>query len=238
MQKRLLITGANSFIGRYLVKEASAQGFKVIAVVRKNCKTRDSIENIHNVDIMEYDMNEYGGIGSRFKNVDCCVNLSWSGTRGSLRNDEEIQKENYENGLALFKSLLENGCKKIITVGSQAEYGNVDGIISEDTPCYPNTAYGKYKLKLYEELTTIAQKHNASYIDARIFSIYGPGDYENTLIMSLIKNMSLNKACDLTTCTQLWDYLYVEDAAKALLTLASKQCEDGVYNTTLYLFIQ
>lgn len=57
-----------------------------------------------------------------------------------------------------------------------------------------------------------------------------PDDYENTLISSMINIMQAGMACNLTEGTQLWDYLYLDDAVEAVIKMCYFECADGPYN--------
>jgi nucleoside-diphosphate-sugar epimerase len=54
----------------------------------------------------------------------------------------------------------------------------------------------------------------------RLLAIYGPGDDPRHLIPSVIQTLCAGKRPALTRGEQRWDYLYVEDAAKALSRIA------------------
>ena len=216
---RVCITGANCFIGFPLVKKASELGWDVIAVIRRGNKCKLQLEQIKNVTVIELNLEEYVHLGKMTGYVDCLVMLAWGGVRGELRNDAVLQRSNYEYCLAGINSIIEYGCKRVLTAGSQAEYGIVNGIINEETPCNPVNEYGKYKLELYKSVSNICRKKEITHIEPRIFSIYGPGDYEGSLIMSIINKMRNNEVCELTQCTQVWDYLYIDDAVEALSIL-------------------
>ncbi len=226
--KRLVITGATSFIGKAIIR--AADEFDIKAVVRRNSDKAVELRKMPNVEVIERNMDEYATLGSAVGAADCYIHLAWKGTRGEDRMDEALQRENYVYGMQAIESMLAAGCKRVITAGSQAEYGNVTGLITEEVPCNPNTSYGNYKLRLYETVSQLCEEKGVSHKEPRIFSIYGPGDYKNTLIMSLIAKLSRNESCDLTAGTQKWDYLHVDDAAAAILTLATAECPDGAYN--------
>lgn len=227
---KICITAANCFIGLPLVKKASSIGWEVIAVVRVGNKQKEYIASIPNVKVIELNLEDYGRLGETVGSVDCAVLLTWNGTRGNTRMDEKLQESNYLYNMEAIKSLVENGCKRIITAGSQAEYGIYNEVITEETECKPNTEYGKYKLRLFEEATKYCKDNGVSLKEPRFFSLYGPGDYENTMIMDSIKNMVANKPCEFTKAIQMWDYLYIDDAIEALALLCEKNCADGVYN--------
>lgn len=227
---KICITAANCFIGLPLVKKASSLGWEVIAVVRVGNKQKDYIGSIPNTKVVELNLENYDQIGEIVGKVDCAVLLTWNGTRGQTRLDEKLQKSNYLYNMEAVKSLATHGCGRIITAGSQAEYGIYNEVITEETECKPNTAYGKYKVKFFEEAQKYCQEKGVSLKEPRFFSLYGPGDYENTLIRSNINKMLDNEDCNMTPCTQMWDYLYIDDAIEGVIGLCSKECPDGAYN--------
>lgn len=227
---KIVITGANSFIGKRLVEYASKNDCEVVAVVRKGNSQIDDLKKFKNVTVYELNMEEYEQLGALIGQADCFVHLAWNGTRGESRLIEQQQKDNYLYGMKAISSMINAGCKRIVTAGSQAEYGINNSLITEDTICTPNTAYGKYKVKLYEDTYELCRCKGVSFKEPRYFSLYGPDDYENTLVISTIKKMLCNESCDFTACTQEWDYLYIDDAIRALYGICTEDCADGAYN--------
>lgn len=227
---KICITAANCFIGLPLVKKTSYLGWNVTAVVRVGNKQKEYIASIPNVKVIELNLEDYGKLGSLVGPVDCAALLTWNGTRGQTRLDEKLQERNYFYNMEAVKSLIEHGCKRILTAGSQAEYGICNDVITEETKCNPNTAYGRYKVRLFEEASKFCYEQGVSLKEPRFFSLYGPGDYENTLIMSNINKMLTNDECNMTSCTQMWDYLYIDDAISGIIKLCYEECEDGAYN--------
>ncbi|MBO4877120.1 MAG: NAD(P)-dependent oxidoreductase [Ruminococcus sp.] len=227
---RIAVTGATSFIGSAFIKAAAAKGHSIVAVVRRNSSKADELRAMENVTVTELDMEEYDRLGEAAGETDCFVHFAWNGTRGLQRADESLQRASYENSMAAVRSVIAAGCHKVVTAGSQAEYGNVRDMITEDTECCPNTMYGTYKLRFFREAQELCRENGIPLVEPRFFSLYGPGDFEGTLIMSMIRKMKNNEPCDLTECIQMWDFLYVSDAVGAVLRLCEKETAEGVYN--------
>lgn len=227
---RVCVAGADCFVGFPLVLKFASENNDVIALVRvgnKNCK---EFLDVKNVTTIELDFGNYDKLGSIVGPVDCLIVLTWIGTRGAARMDERLQSENYKMVFSAIRSSIENGCKKILTAGSQAEYGLCSGLIDENTPCNPNTEYGKYKLKLFNDVRELCFEKNVAYKEPRFFSLYGPGDFSGTLIMSAIEKMKNNEECNFTKSVQMWDFLYIKDAIDAVVKLSTIDCDDGAYN--------
>lgn len=71
------------------------------------------------------------------------------------------------------------------------------------------------------------------YIHARIFSVYGPGDHPWSLVNSCLDTFLAGGHMELGACTQLWNFLYVDDLTEGLLALMfhpGRLAEDGLYN--------
>lgn len=227
---KIAIAGASCFIGKKLVQAAVNKKWEILAVVRAGSREIQYLSSLSNVTVIQCNMDEYSELGSMTGRVDCFVYLTWDGTRGEARNEYLRQKHNYDCGMAAVRSMLEVGCKTVITAGSQAEYGLNNVIIKEDMECKPNTQYGIWKLKFFEAVRNICCVAGVHLKEPRFFSLYGPDDYYKTLIISMIDNMLHNRRCEMTECIQMWDYLYIDDAIKALILLCEKNCADGAYN--------
>jgi len=223
---KAVITGANSFIGMRLAEKFSAEGWDSILVVRpgRNMKVPS------NSSLLQLSMEEYAKLGELTGGCDCFLHLAWSGTRGLSRMDSEMQKKNVLYSLRGIESICNTGCGRVILVGSQAEYGPQLEPTAETALCRPHTEYGKAKLELSQKVAELCIQNNVEYKLLRIFSLYGPGDHPDTLISSVLRDMLANRSCQLTQCTQNWDYLYVADAVEAVFRLCSLPCSDGIYN--------
>lgn len=229
--KKAIVTGATSFIGIHLINRLIMENWKVYAVVRRNSSKVKLLPNDKNIEVIQLEMDEYAYMGEKIKEpCDAYISLAWNGTRGELRSDVNIQKQNYYNSMDALKAVNNIGCKVIISAGSQAEYGPMTDCVNEDSICKPNTEYGKWKLKYYNDAMEFCKKAGISFKEPRFFSLYGEDDYDKTMILSILDDMTKNNECRLTKCIQLWDFLYIEDAIEGMYRLISLECEDGAYN--------
>ncbi|MEG2379686.1 MAG: NAD(P)-dependent oxidoreductase [Bacilli bacterium] len=225
--KEIFITGANSFIGMYLIEELLKKNYNITAIVRRNTNNK-KIYNIKNIKIIELNLDEIKNL----KNVkiDAFFHLSWDGTRGETRNDIKLQESNVENSIDILNKAKELGCKVFFTAGSQAEYGIYTNCVTELDSCNPNTEYGKAKLKFYQYALDFCIQNKIRLIEPRFFSLYGKGDYEKTLIISIIDKMLKDEPVDLTECIQTWNFLNIKDAAIKLVLLLENEKAKGIYN--------
>lgn len=230
---KYVITGATSFIGLELINLLLQQNNEVVAVCRPQSKRLADIPT--NAIIVKSEMSEYKSLDKKIKNSDIFVNLAWEGTGHGGRDATDIQKDNIKNTIEAFFSASKMGCKVFIEAGSQAEYGTVTTVISEETPCHPFSEYGKAKLEVKKRCYALAEQIGLKYIHLRIFSIFGENDHPWTLVMSAIDKMLRNEPVDLSRCTQYWNFLYVKDAVKRIAKLceyaiSTKEYTHEVYN--------
>lgn len=228
-----VVTGANSFIGYRLCKILAENDWKVYAVIRRDNANNTILNTYQNIKFVRCSMQDYKNLDKYIPGkCDVGIALAWNGTRGADRNNEQLQKENLHCSIECLESFIRLGCTKILTAGSQAEYGQwtKPRKVTEEDECKPNTEYGRYKHAFYCKALEMCKKKHISLVEPRFFSLYGDDDTEKTMIVSTIRNMMQNKPCELTECVQLWDFLYVDDAIKALYKLIESEKANGVYN--------
>ncbi len=177
--KKVVVTGATSFIGVHIIKEYLKNNCEVIAVVRPNSKNLSRLSKNNLLTVVEMDMENIEQLIKKFNNkkIDVFYHLAWEGVRAPYRDDAILQNENYICAVKAMKTAKGLGCDIFIGSGSQAEYGKCIGKIDENYPAAPVTEYGKAKLKTYEKLKILAKENNIKFIWARVFSVYGIYDY-------------------------------------------------------------
>jgi len=235
---RVVITGATGTIGMALIRKCIERDTEVIALVNPDSKRIDRIPNDDHVKIIKCGLTDLAGASTRDlipgngtgePCADAMFHLAWGGTFGDARNDKVLQDKNANYALDAVRLAHRLGCNAFVGAGSQAEYGRVSGVIKPDTPCNPENEYGRAKLRASCETRKLCRELGIRHVWSRILSIYGPYDGEKTMIMSLISTLLAGSKPSLTKGEQMWDYLYADDAAKALLKLAESGEDGGIY---------
>ncbi|KSV57509.1 NAD-dependent epimerase/dehydratase family protein [Acetivibrio ethanolgignens] len=228
--KKAVITGATGAVGISLIKELINQGIQVTAICHKNSKRIINIPDSSLVQIIECNMDEYSILKCTLNDTfDAFFHLAWDGTYGKYRDDLQIQLLNVKytlDAVSLAKTL---GCKVFIGAGSQSEYGHVEGVITSTTPCNPDNGYGIAKLAAGQMSRIKCNELGIRHIWCRIISLYGPYDGNQTMVMSLIKQLLNNERPKCTYGNQIWDYIYNKDAARALRFMAENGKNNEIY---------
>ena len=244
---RILITGAASFLGRHLVEYFLSKEEEVLALVRENARGKDELlkyEANNKFKLIVLDMKDIERLDIDF---DVCIHLAWGGIGKEGRMDENIQRENIDSAIKLMRVCKERGAKRFLFAGSQAEYGQTLSDIetkygkdfdinnipkqSEDSPTNPKSKYGKAKLELKSKLKNLGDSFGIEYVHMRIFSVFGSGDHETSLISTCIRNFKENKDVHIGECIQSWNYIYIKDLCEAVYLLSKKDLQgEFVFN--------
>lgn len=217
-------------IGHALTEYLLHQNVEVTILVRKNSTRTASLPKDKRVTIIACDLSQMQEAELSDNQYDVFFHLGWAGTYGDARNDLFLQNKNVEYTLNAVNLAHRLGCKTFIGAGSQAEYGRVEGQkLTPQTPAFPENGYGIAKLCAGQMSRIMAQAYGMKHIWFRILSVYGPYDGEQTMIMSGIMKMLEGESPEYTPAGQIWDYLYSEDAAKALFLAAEKGKDGAIY---------
>ena len=234
--KTVVITGATGAIGRALISVCIQAGYKVLAVVHRTSPRAAELKRIEHCQVLYLNLSEYDNALEEMKkqNVtqegcELFFHLAWMAPFGEGRNNLELQLDNVKASVAAVHFAKALGCTSFIGAGSQAEYGIVTGKLSPDTPTFPETGYGIAKLCAGQMTRLACEQMDMKHIWTRILSVYGPHDGAQSLISVAIDDMMHNRVTSFTPCDQIWDYIYSEDAAKAMLLAAQKGSHGSVY---------
>lgn len=230
---KFFITGASSFIGIELCRYLSDNGHQVIAMSRRENEQLNDIAINGNLQVFYADMQNLMERAIDVK-ADVFVHLAWAGALLGQRDNQELQEGNIRFSLECVKLSKRMGCKLYVDAGSQAEYGIVQGVISEDTPCNPVSAYGKAKLQMYRETCDLTQRLGLKYIHLRILSVYGENDHPNTLVISSLRKLINNEPIEMRSGGQKWNYVYVKDAARQIAELSIHAINDESFQQEVY----
>ena len=238
MGRAVILTGATSFIGRAVARRLLAKHCEVIAVIRPGSSGRKYLEEEENANlsIVELNLGEISRLrevlnGKNWKEKErFWLHLGWEGAGSNNRANPELQKKNIGYAIDALKTAGVLGCTRFLFSGSQAEYGICTEPMREEDPCHPVSEYGKNKVEVFREASALAPHLGITYLHTRIFSVYGPGDHPWSLIETCLDAFLNGGHMELGACTQMWNFLYVEDAADALVKLLLGNAPCGVYN--------
>ena len=233
--RRIAMTGPTGAIGMAIIQKCIEDKIELILITRAESPRNVNIPKSEYITIIYADISEYDKINVEVlnvkgsKSVDAFIHLAWSGTIGNGRNDMELQTNNIRCTLSAVRLAHRMGCKVFLGAGSQAEYGRVEGCLSADTPTFPETGYGMAKLCAGQMSRDLCEQLGIEHIWARVLSIYGPYDGENTMVTSAIRGFLNGEETFFTAGEQKWDYLFSEDAADIIVRLLQNGRSGQIY---------
>lgn len=226
--KTFVISGATGMIGRAVVEELLSRGCGVIALVRADSARAGALAERAGVTVLPVGLSDYATYQPTLS-ADCFLHLAWGKTVGDGREDVDCQLQNVAYTLDAVRLAARFGCSSFVGAGSQAEYGIATAPLKGDSPTDPKSGYGIAKYAAGKLSATLCRQLGIRHSWARILSIYGPHDGNNTLISYLVNTLLEGGTPELTPCEQIWDYLYVTDAARALIAIGECGRDGAVY---------
>jgi nucleoside-diphosphate-sugar epimerase len=187
---------------------------------------------LERVNVLRADLSDLASVAPLINELkpDATFHLAWEGVTSAFKNSPEQITRNVTGSLELFEIVRAAGCKLWVGVGSQAEYGAHDSVLTEETPVRPLTVYGTAKLCVGLLTKKLCELSGMRYVWLRLLATYGPKDDERHLLPATIAKLLAHARPSLTLGEQLWDYLYVEDAADAIYCAAMSEEAHGVFN--------
>ncbi len=174
-KQKILITGANGFVGTRLCKKFLSENFDVIAGVRKSA----DLSNLDGLDVtFRYgDVTQADTLGEMVKDVDYIIHNAGVVKAKKMQTFFDVNEIGTRSLLDAIVAHNPN-LKKLIFMSSLAAAGPTinDIPVTEDDNPHPITIYGKSKLA--GEKVIISYKDKISVVAVRPPGIYGPGDKE------------------------------------------------------------
>lgn len=174
---KILVTGANGYIGGAVVKQLLQEGHDIVG-------TDICVERIdQRANRISCNLFEAENPAELFGYPDVVLHLAW-------RDGFSHYSDAHINDLPRHYSFLEKMAqaettKKIAVMGSMHEIGFFEGSINENTPCNPTTPYGISKNALRMLTSMLCSKHGKKFQWLRGYYIVGNSEYGNSIFSKI-----------------------------------------------------
>lgn len=226
---RVLITGATGVIGLALIEELSARSCDVLVLASPGSPRNNSLARTTSPAVrwQECGLSEYESFtcSERF---DAMIHMAWTG--GMDRWNIDLNLHSARQCAMAVRLAARLGCHTFIGTGSQAECGQQTSPLTADTRCTPDTPFGAAK-NLARDLARIeaSRMQGMRFIWARILSIYGPRDRETAMVTTTLRKLIRGEMPEFSSGEQIWDFLYADDAARALADMLERGHDGQIY---------
>lgn len=227
--KKAIITGATGGPGQALVRKLISEDIEVLLLIRKESGRAKYLPQSNLIHIVDCDLQQMKDYTPEETDYDVFYHLGWDYTHPTYRVDPLYQQINITTTLEAVRLAKRAGCKKFIGCGSQAEYGRVEGVLTPDTPCKPEMAYGVAKLCANQMSKLLCEREGLMFNWLRVLSVFGPVDNPYNVFSTVILDGLNSRKTKLTKGEQIWDVLFTDDLAEAFYSVGKKGINGKVY---------
>ena len=218
--QRVIITGADGFVGSNTVKYFIEQGCEVLAL--------DILEKPNRLVLdknLVYKQCDVFNIGELFdlieKNYyDTFIHFAWQGSAGPARIDYNLQIKNALNTVECMKAAKELGCNRFVCAGSIMEYEVEAAVHSQGNKPGMAYIYGMGKHIAHSMCKSVAAQIGIDLLWPMITNAYGVGELSPRFVNTTLRKIINNEPLEFTSGTQNYDFVYVTDVAKAFYLIA------------------
>lgn len=211
---RVLVTGGSGFVGRHLVEALDRSGFEVHSVGRDQRATHPPNVVEHEVDLLVRD-----NVTRLIRAVrpTALAHLAWV-TEPAVYWTSDLNAAWQEASLQLFQSFVDAGGRRLLGVGTSAEYDWVGTApLDEDQPPSPApTPYARHKRETFERARDLLAQGDATLVWARLFGPFGPHEDSRRLIPRTCLRLLGGETIRFGGPRHVRDFLHVAEIADAL----------------------
>jgi NAD dependent epimerase/dehydratase len=226
--KRVLVTGADGFIGSHLVEHLLRAGTHVTALAQYNSFNfwgwLEDISSLDQIQVVTGDIRDSHFCLSLAKNVDMVFHLAaLIPIPYSYRAPESYVETNIKGTLNLCQAALEGAVQKFIHLSTSEVYGSAKYIpMDENHPLQAQSPYSASKIGADAIATSFYNSFQLPVIIARPFNVYGPRQSARAVIPAIISQIAAGaKEVKLGNLTTTRDFTFVDDMCRGLLAVAT-----------------
>ena len=228
------VTGGTGFIGSHLVKYLISQGHDVTVIDNQFRGRLSNLDGVQDkVNFVKLDILDYKKLKNILKNVDGIFHqAALTSVPESYEKEAEYKKVNVTGTENIFK-IANEFQQKVVYASSSSVYGNIEKIpITEDFARKPINPYGLTKLD-DEFLAEKYTKLGTQIVGLRYFNVYGIGqtlDYAGVITKFLDKINETKPPIIYGDGSQIRDFIFVKDVARANLSAMESNVKKGFFN--------
>ncbi len=228
--KRVLVTGADGFIGSHLTQSLVREGAKVKALCQYNSFNSwgwlEDVNCLEDIEVVTGDVRDPFFCKTMTRDVDTIFHLAaLIAIPFSYVAPASYVETNVNGTLNICQAALENGCQRVVHTSTSEVYGTAQYVpIDESHPLQAQSPYSASKIGADAIATSFYQAFNLPLTIARPFNTYGPRQSARAVIPTVISQIAAGEEkIHLGDLTPTRDFTFVQDTCAGLIALAETQ---------------
>ena len=221
---KVLVTGANGYIGRHVVKSLIDKGAEVIAcdIVTDNIDKRAKRIAFDLFNLPE------GKVFELLGSPDVCLHMAW---RNGFVHNAPTQIGDLSAHYKFLTAIIDGGLQQLAVMGTMHEVGYWEGAIDEKTPCNPISMYGIAKDALRRAMILYCNQKECILQWLRCYYILGDDKKSNSVFSKLLLAAEEGKKTfPFTAGKNKYDFITVDELANQLSAAVIQNDVVGIIN--------
>jgi NAD dependent epimerase/dehydratase len=233
--KKILVTGADGFIGSHLTEELVRKGYNVRAFVFYNSFNswgwldESSREIKSSLEVFPGDIRDPHGVRTALKDCDAVLHLAaLIAIPYSYHSPDTYVDTNIKGTLNIVQAAKELGIRKVVHTSTSEVYGTARFVpITEDHPLQGQSPYSASKIGADQIALSFYTSFGTPVSVIRPFNTYGPRQSARAVIPTIITQiLNGKKEIELGSTFPTRDFNYVRDTVKGFI--AALESSNGV----------
>jgi dTDP-6-deoxy-L-talose 4-dehydrogenase (NAD+) len=221
---KILVTGANGYIGRHVVKSLLDKDVEVIAC-DVTCDEVDERAECRSLNLFEL---PEGNVWEQLGSPDVCLHMAW---RNGFVHNAPTQMGDLSAHYKFLTAMIDGGLKQLAVMGTMHEVGYWEGAIDENTLCNPISMYGIAKDSLRRAMALYTQQGKCVFQWLRAYYILGDDKRNNSIFCKLLKAAEEGKKTfPFTTGKNKYDFINVDELALLISASVMQSEVTGIIN--------
>ena len=227
--KKVLVTGADGFIGSHLVEALLDEGCNVKAFTYYNSFNSwgwlDTFpsEKLKNIEVFTGDIRDPNGVRTAVKDIDIIFHLAaLIAIPFSYHSPDSYIDTNVKGTLNVLQACRDYDIERVIVTSTSEVYGTAQYVpIDEKHPLQGQSPYSASKIGADKIAESFFRSFGMPVVTARPFNAYGPRQSARAVIPTIITQLlNGNKNILLGSINPTRDFNYVGDVCKGFIHLA------------------
>lgn len=216
--ENVIITGGNGFVGGNTVRYFLSQGCKVLSIDRADAPAFEA----EGLTYLKCDVFDAQALRSSLPAgvYDTFIHFAWAGSAGEARTDYNLQMRNALMTVECLKTAAAIGCGRFVCAGSIMEYEVEAAVHAQGSRPGMGYIYGIGKHAAHCLCKPVAAQLGIDLIWPMITNAYGPGERSPRFVNTTLRKIINGEPLRFTAATQNYDFVYVEDVARAFYLIA------------------